>query len=209
MDLIILGTGGHSKVVTQVFLENEENRIFGYVDTQKNWVPEHLWLGPDNVLERIFNRGVKNAFVAIGNNAVRNNLVSKLKKIGFNLPNIISHAAYLAPNVILKEGSLIMPGAIVNTNTSIGSGVIINTNASVDHDCYLDDYVHIAPGVSLAGGVRVGKGTFIGVGGSVRDHVTIGQNSFIGVGSVVVNDLDPGFVYYGVPAIKVKRNETR
>lgn len=209
MDLIILGTGGHAKVASQVFFENEENRILGYVDFQKNWVPDHLWLGSDSELEKIYKKGARNAFVAIGNNNIRNNLLSRLKEIGFNLPCIISRAAYVAPSAIVREGSLIMPGAVVNASTTIGRGAIINTNASVDHDCIIGDSVHIAPGVSLAGGVSVGRETFIGVGSSVRDHVIIGHNSLIGAGTVVVDNLDSGFIYYGVPAKKVKRNETR
>jgi len=38
-----------------------------------------------------------------------------------------------------------MPGAIINSGTVIGKHVILNTNSCVDHDCVLEDYVHVSP----------------------------------------------------------------
>ena len=49
------------------------------------------------------------------------------------------------------------PGAS-STRRSVGGNVIINTGATVDHDCRIEDAVHIAPGCHLCGGVSVGAG---------------------------------------------------
>ena len=38
-----------------------------------------------------------------------------------------------------------MQGAIIQTGIYIGKHCIINTGASVDHECVIEDYVHISP----------------------------------------------------------------
>ena len=60
-----------------------------------------------------------------------------------------------------------MGGVVINADTAIGKHCIINTNASVDHDCVVEDFVHISPNSGLAGGVEVGEGSQIGIGASV------------------------------------------
>jgi UDP-N-acetylbacillosamine N-acetyltransferase len=95
-------------------------------------------------------------------------------------------------------------GSVVNPGATLGRNVIVNTCASVDHDCVLEDGVHISPGAHLGGGVTVGRGTWIGIGAVVRDHVMIGAGVTIGAGAVVVKDIPDGVMAYGVPARVVK-----
>ena len=66
---------------------------------------------------------------------------------------------------------------------------IVNTGATVDHDCELQDYVHISPNATLCGNVFVGEGTHIGAGSVVLPGVKIGKWSVIGAGSVVAKDI--------------------
>lgn len=41
------------------------------------------------------------------------------------------------------------------TGTTISRGCIINTGSTIDHDNSIEGYVHMSPGVHLAGTVRV------------------------------------------------------
>ena len=50
---------------------------------------------------------------------------------------------------------------------------------------------HICPGVTLTGGVKVGRGTMIGAGTTVIPGITIGAYSLIAAGSVVFVDVPP------------------
>ncbi len=60
--------------------------------------------------------------------------------------------------------------------------------------------LHIARGVTISGGVKIGSNTLIGGGATIIQYKEIGKNIIIGAGSVVVNDLiEPG-TYIGVPA---------
>ena len=76
---------------------------------------------------------------------------------GVNLPVLIHPSAIIGEQVEMADGTVIMAGVIINSCTKIGRGCIINTASTIDHDNIIEDYVHISPGVHLAGNVRVGK----------------------------------------------------
>ena len=97
-----------------------------------------------------------------------------------------------------------MPGAIVNAFSKISKSCIINSNSVIEHDCYIDCGAHISPNVSLAGGVKVGKLTWIGIGSCVRELLSIGENIIIGAGSVVVKDVLLQGVYVGNPLNQIQ-----
>lgn len=206
MELVILGTGEHSKVVAQVAAESPEINIIGFIDNKRNWVNKNLWLGDDSLLDK--NNFPQNCqfFVAIGDNLIRKKLINRLKEKGLVLAKLISKDSKIAPNVKIGLGSLVMPGAIINSYAEVGEGVIVNTNSSIDHDCKIGDFVHVAPGATIAGGVVVGSETFIGAGATLRDHIFIGSRVVVGMASGVVNNLESNFIYFGVPAKKVRKN---
>ena len=92
----------------------------------------------------------------------------------------------------------------MNRGTSIGKHTIINTNATVDHDCQVDDFVHIAPGATLCGGVKIGKGTLIGANATILPNCIIGKNVRVGAGAVVTTDIPDNVLVVGVPAKIIK-----
>ena len=63
------------------------------------------------------------------------------------------------------------------------SGLHRQHGASVDHECRLDDGVHVGPGAALAGNVtRRPQRAFIGTGAAVVPHVDIGADAIVGAG---------------------------
>jgi sugar O-acyltransferase (sialic acid O-acetyltransferase NeuD family) len=96
-----------------------------------------------------------------------------------------------------------MAGAVVNAFTKIGRGCIVNTGATIDHDCLLHDFVHISPGVHLAGDVRVSACSWIGIGASIKQGMSIGAKTTVAAGSVVISNIPADSIALGVPA-KVK-----
>ena len=97
-----------------------------------------------------------------------------------------------------------MAGAIVNTGTKIGKHCIINTRSSLDHDNIVEDYVHISPGVTLAGNVHIKEKTWICAGTTIINNITINKNNIIGAGSVVIKDITTeNSTYVGVPVVRI------
>ena len=97
-----------------------------------------------------------------------------------------------------------MAGVVINPGAQIGKGCIINTSSSVDHDCQIEDYVHISVGAHLSGTIEVGERTWIGAGATVSNNVNICGGCTIGAGAVVVKDITESGTYVGVPAKKIR-----
>jgi len=196
--LIIIGGGGHAKVIIDAVLAGDKYEVHGIIDqklavgTKVLGVPV---LGTDSMLSELFGQGIKNAFIgvgSIGDTSVRRDIYEKLKSVGFNLPVIIHPKAVVARDVEFGEGTFVAASATINPGTKIGKNVIINTSSSIDHDSRIGDFVHIAPGAVLCGTVTVGERTHIGLGANVVQSVNIGKNCFVPAGILVKNDQAEG-----------------
>lgn len=203
--VILIGAGGHAKVIADIIQQNQEYCIVGLVASKKEagffGIPV---VGTDDDLEDLFGRGIRFAFVAIGDGKIRRRITNCLEKIGYEIINVISQQAVISARVKLGKGIAVMPGAVINADTVIEDGCIINTNASVDHDNYVGEFTHIAPGCAVAGFNRIGKDCFLGIGSRVIDRVVIGDNTIVGAGSVVIGDVMGDCTVVGTPACKIK-----
>lgn len=173
-ELIIIGMGGHSKVVTDIAMLNGY-KILGYLDDNEPIGDDReLYLGRIETLPSWVKDG--NSFIiAIGNNLVRKAIVEKYERL--NYVKLIHPAATIGSKVEILSGSVVMPGAIINADARIGRHVIVNTAAVVDHDCRVGDFVHIAQGAVLAGGVVVESCGHVEVGARVSGWSVVGNTA--------------------------------
>jgi|SRR3989338_1307293 len=193
--IILVGGGGHCKVVMDAIESSGEFNIYGITDPSLPMgtsVLNRKVLGGDDILPELFRKGIKHAFIgvgSIGNCDIRKKIYNNLKDIGFRLPSIIHPKAIVSKHVEIGEGSFIAAGAVINAGTKIGKNAIINTSSSIDHDCEIGDFVHVAPGAILSGGVKVGGNTHIGVGAKVIQYLAIKENSFIKAGALITENI--------------------
>lgn len=194
----IIGAGGHAKVVVSVL------RAIGYeisaiYDDSPDKHLKHLAgvpiLGPTATLE---DSPETQAVVAIGDCAARERVVRRFQQL--NWITAVHPAAYVDPTVQLGPGTVVFAGAVIQPDAVLGAHVIVNTGATVDHDCWVEDFAHLAPGVHLAGGVHIAHGAFLGIGAVVIPSRTVGRGTVVGAGGVVVEDLPDGVTAAGVPA---------
>ncbi|WP_069650357.1 acetyltransferase [Caloranaerobacter ferrireducens] len=207
--VILIGGGGHCKVVIDAIKRENRYEIVGITDIRS--IGEKVLnvpiIGNDSKLQEIRNSGINKALITLGSikdNSYRISLYDKVKRIGFSFINVIHPQAIIGEQVFMENGNVILPGVIINACTRIGNNCIINTGSIIEHDCVIGDHVHISPGVKIAGGVKIGKGSFIGIGSTIIQGVKIGNNVTIGAGAVVIEDIPDNAIVVGIPAKNIK-----
>lgn len=203
--LVILGAGGHSKVVVDlVSALGVPIRAMFDDDVAKHGsrCAEILIVG-GITMEAVASFLPAQGVVGIGSNRIRQQLVRRLAGMEFAAA-LVHPRAYCAPSVSLGQGSVVFAGAVIQPETIVGRHCIVNTAASIDHDCRLGDFVHVCPGVRLAGSVRLGDGVLLGTGAVVIPGVTIGDHAVVGAGTVVIHDIPAGATAVGNPARIIK-----
>lgn len=197
--VIIIGAGGHAKVVASCAIESGYH-VIGFLDDDTNKHRNKIFSLPIFGSIDILKSGkYEHAILGIGDNKKRKALYDQYKDC-CNWISVKDPFSYIHSSVEIGEGSVIFAGAIVQPDTYIGSHVIINTGARIDHDCKIEDFVHIAPGCNLAGRVYVQEGAFLGIGCSIIPNITIGKWSIAGAGSVIVKNVAELSEVKGVPA---------
>lgn len=162
-NLLIIGAGGHGKVVKEIaealgydkvaFLDDNAAEAIGKIaDFQK------------------FLRKYQEAFVGIGNNKFRGELLQRLEQEGFSIPVLIHPSAYISKTAELGKGTVVEPKAIVNAHSKVGKGCIISVGAIVDHDVILEDCVHVNAGAICKAGSFVAKETKLEAGQVVKGY---------------------------------------
>jgi sugar O-acyltransferase (sialic acid O-acetyltransferase NeuD family) len=198
--MLLYGGSGHAKVIIDCLLANNIP-IYGIFDD--NPAISSLLDFPIIGSYKKDYLPSEEIIISIGNNAIR-------KKVAQNIRHpfgkVIHPSALLSGFASVREGTVIFHNSVVQAGSIIGKHCIINTAASIDHDCELEDFVHVSPNATLSGNVKVGEGTHIGAGATVIQGITIGKWCTVGAGSVVIRDIPDYATVVGVPAkvIKIK-----
>lgn len=203
--LIIIGASGHGKVVADIAIKMNKWQSIAFLDDDESIKTSMRLEVIGKTADAFIYKDEADFFVAIGKNATRKKVQKKLVDEGMSVVKLIHPSAVIGTDVEIGVGSVVMPGVVINSSSRIGKGCIINTSSSLDHDNTIDDYVHISPGVNMAGTVKVGKGSWIGIGSVVSNNVNICSGCKVGAGAVVVKDITEPGTYVGVPVRRVDR----
>ena len=191
-DLIIIGAGGHARIVASILSAKNEYNILEFVDTYKKYEDEKINGVPvvqvNSIINYLKEKDIDNIFLAIGDNKKRKKLYKEVKN-RYNFINCIHPNAEIEKNSIIGKGVFIGSGVVIGAEVKISDNVIINNGVVISHETKIGANSHLGPGVNIAGRVNVGSDTFIGIGSSVIDNLNIGNNVVIGAGSVVINNI--------------------
>lgn len=180
-NIIVIGSGGHGRSVAESILLSKEFNFVGFVDD--SFTPNAtLWgypiLGKINDLAEL--RHLADfVVVAIGNNALRENIFVRLNALNFTLASIYHPRSIISPTAIIGEGSVVMAGGIVGAEASLGRGVIVNCGATVDHHCKVGDFGHLGVNACMAGGSCLGRLAWLQPGSSLGYGVRVSANTII------------------------------
>ncbi|MDE3213212.1 MAG: gamma carbonic anhydrase family protein [Bacteroidota bacterium] len=125
----------------------------------------------------------------------------------------IAPNATIAGDVIMGDDCSVWFNAVIRGDVNairMGNKVNIQDGAVI-HCTYQKASTHIGNNVSIghnaiAHGCVIEDNVLLGMGSIVMDHVVVGSNSIIAAGAVVLEKtrIEPGSIYAGVPARKVK-----
>jgi acetyltransferase EpsM len=194
--MFLYGAGGHAKVVFEILAAAGVD-VQGVIDDRPSAAPLMGTPISASLADARFDPAVDALILAIGDNSTRRRLAERL---AVRFGSALHPRATISPSAHLEPGTVVMANATINADARVGAHGIVNVQASVDHDCRLENFVHLAPRAALAGGVRVGEGTLVGIGACVLPGLVLGRWACIGGGAVVVRDVPDRAVVAGNPA---------
>lgn len=150
--------------------------------------------------------------IGIGDNRIRKDIFYKYGNLAYT--NVIHPTASFGlgqrESIEKRVGNIVAAGVRFTNGTKVGNFGIYNLNSTIGHDCVIEDYVNICPGVNISGNVTILKESFIGTnaciinGQSMTCRVTIGERATVAAGAVVIWDVPDGAMVMGIPAKVVK-----
>lgn len=81
-------------------------------------------------------------------------------------------------------------------------------STTIDHDCFLEDNIILSSNTILGGNIFIMRNAQLGMRTTIHQNQVVGSYSMIGMGSIVTKklELEPGYIFYGRPAKKIKKN---
>lgn len=202
--IIIMGAGGHAKVIADI-IEKSSDILLGFLDDTKPKdeviIKEKQYKVIGKIDECVDMQSENNDIefiIGIGSNIIRKNISQKYHNLKYY--TAVHPSSQIALDVEIGEGTVLMANSCINTSAKIGKHCIINTGAIVEHDNEISNFVHISPKATLCGTVKIGELTHIGAGSTIKNNTNICNNCVIGAGAVVVKDIKKSATYIGVPA---------
>lgn len=209
--LLIIGVHGQGKVTLDCALSSGMYNHIEFMsnDIAKGGIEGYPLLDQNTTSVEYIREKFDEVIVAVGlNNVARLKISTDLEKKGIKLATLVHPSAIVSPLSEIGAGSIILANSVVNPFSKVGKACIINTGAIVEHDCTIDDDVHLSPNAAVAGHVHIGKYTWVCMGSSVAHEISVGKNVVIGAGAVVIKDIPDNVMVAGVPAtIRKKYDE--
>lgn len=206
LNIIVIGSSGHAKVVIDSIEKENKYEIIGLLDRFKEVGSNSFGykiIGKEEDLQNLIRmHKIEGGIIAIGDNFIRHTVYDKISQNipQFNFIKVIHPSAQIARNVLIGKGTVIMANTTVSSNATVGDFCIINNNSSLDHDSKMLNYSSLAPGAAIGGNVKIGLFTAISLGAKVIHRITIGEHTIIGAGATVMKNIPNYVVAYGTPA---------
>ena len=198
--LVLVGAGGHAKACIEIIETGGDFSIAQIVgkETELGLNIMGYTIKHTDADLGLLREEYEYAFIGFGqmdNPEPRRDMHSKLLKLGYQLPTVISKHATVSKYAKIGAGTIVMNGAFLIADCTIGECVIVNSGALLEHDVLVGNHCHVSTRVTINGSSKIGQGTFVGSGTVVRNGIEIGDNSFIGMGSVITESLPPNSRY--------------
>jgi UDP-perosamine 4-acetyltransferase len=201
--LIILGGGGHARVLADCLLQAGQP-VLGFTapERQPDLAPGIAWLGDDSVLadHPPGDVALVNGIGSTATTGLRRQIQEHWGGKDYRFAAVRHPSALVAGlDVDLGQGCQLLAGSLLGPGVRLGNNVLVNSRAVVEHDCRVGDHCHIATGAILCGGCDIGAGVHVGAGATLIQGITVGAGAIIAAGTVVTKNVEPLTLVAGVP----------
>ncbi|MEU2711510.1 acetyltransferase [Streptomyces sp. NPDC007205] len=210
--LLIVGAGGFARETAQAVRDAGDAELLGHLDdnsalhgTEVDGVPV---LGGCDLVHDLPGARVVICVGNPGDYAARARLVRRLALPPDRYATVIHPTAAVSSTSRVGPGSVLLAHCVLTAAVRLGAHVAVMPQAVLTHDDVVEDYVTLASGVRLGGGVRLARGAYLGSGALVREGTEVGAWSLVGMGSSVLGDVPPGEVWAGNPARRLRAADT-
>ena len=142
IETILIGMGGHGKVVLDAVISNPNSdiKIIGFLDDGD--IQEVYGVKKLGNVKDFINYKDKKFHIAIGNNKFREKIAKELGEE--KLISIVHKTAYVSSMSKIENGAYIGAMAVINPECKIGKCCIINTGTIIEHNSFIGDYSHLS-----------------------------------------------------------------
>ncbi|MDP2559849.1 acetyltransferase [Psychrobium sp. 1_MG-2023] len=199
--LVIIGAGGHAKVLMDI-LSRQGRKVIAYAApeqaTYNTMFTQLSWLRRDKEILKYSTDEIQlvNAIGSMPYQLLRSKLFDMFKQHGYEFASIVCESALISPSVKLGEGVQILSRAVINADTTIAANCIINTGTIIEHDCQIGRHNHCAPSATLCGGVTTADFVHVGTGANIIEQLSIGEGSIIGAGTTITQHVEKNTIVY-------------
>ena len=156
-----------------------------------------------------FEPGVGEAYVVGFTGRKMEHLVRTVtRRFGIVFEPLVHPRAHVTPTARIGRGCIVMADADLESGVTVGAHTFVNMKAMVGHDVTVGDYAVIGPGTLIGGNALIGAGAFLGIGSIILEDRRVGEDAVVAAGAVVRQDIEPGTMVAGVPAVVKRRAET-
>lgn len=149
-----------------------------------------------------------NFIVAIGNNKVRHDIMTRIINDGGNVPSLIHPTAKISESAVVGKGVYIQMGAVIWTKVSIGDFTIISPNTVIAHHTKIGHSCLISTLCTVGASITVGDYTMMGIGSiAITGIKKIGNNVMFGAGTTAIKDVEDNVLIVGSPARVIKKRD--
>lgn len=173
--LLIVGAGGHGRCSAEIARRMNRFDEISFIDDNSLEA-----IGKINELEKFVGE-YQCAFVAIGNNKLREKISLNVRELGFELVNLIDPLSFQSVDASYGEGCIFFPFSVVETNVKLGDGVIVCANAVINHDAVVNSYSlvysnsTIRPNACLGQRARIGSNHIVKFGEMINEDEEVGK----------------------------------
>jgi acetyltransferase EpsM len=170
--IVIIGAGGHAKVVAEAILLQGKYTIAGFLDDKMKKGEEVMGGLKCIGTTAEFPIGIETFIVAIGNNSVRKKLY-ELHAARYEAATVIHPSACISKNAVIGNGTVVLAGAVIAYKAEIKENCIINSLSMVDHETIVGVHAHIAQGCIIGSNCSVPEGYTSQLGQKINSYTNL------------------------------------